>query len=116
MPSLVEAQLRHAKCYVRALKKADSSYIEGGLAIDPALRLFELEQANIERGRAWAERNLNRDLEAASLCLEYVLVGRNLLGIRQQASILIHWLEVGLLASRQVGCDGVRKIVTAAWV
>jgi hypothetical protein len=39
-----EAQLRHARHYVSALKKADAFYMEGGLATDDGLSLFDLEQ------------------------------------------------------------------------
>src|SRR5215213_6213382 len=98
-----EAQLRHARHYVSALKKADAFYMEGSLATDDGLRLFDLEQPNIERGQAWAQSNLKRDPEAASLCLQYVLEGRNITVLRQQSSILIQWLEVGLLAARDLG-------------
>jgi hypothetical protein len=69
-------QLRHARHYVSALKKGDAFYIEGGLAIDDGLSLFDLEQPNIEQEQAWAQSNLKRDPEAALLCLQYGLEAR----------------------------------------
>jgi hypothetical protein len=49
MSSYHEAQLRQAKYYVSTLTKVDTLYIEGGIAIDQGLSLFDIEQHNLER-------------------------------------------------------------------
>src|SRR6266404_7291580 len=99
MPALDDGQRRHAKYYVTVIDKVERLYLEGGLAIDSALRIFNIERPNIERGYTWAKANLNRDSEATSLSVQYVIEGKNILGLRLQASALIQWLEAGLLAS-----------------
>jgi tetratricopeptide (TPR) repeat protein len=86
---------------VSTLRKADTLYVKGDAAIERGLNLFDLERANIEAGQAWAARNWDRNLEAASVCQEYALVGRNILGLRLRAVVLIRWLEVALLAARR---------------
>jgi hypothetical protein len=79
MANLHEAQLRHARHYANTLKKVDTLYIKGGVDIIHGLSLLELEQANIEAGQAWAVSNLNNNLSATELCVEYALNGKNIL-------------------------------------
>lgn len=79
MPKVIETQLRHSKYYALALRKADELYMRGGSDVYEGLRLLDLDRENTERGQAWAGANLKDHLEAASLCLDYALGGRNIL-------------------------------------
>ena len=65
MPSLREAQSRHAQYYWDMLRQANEFYQQGGESITHGLSLFDLERPNIEAGQTWAAGHSTEDGSAA---------------------------------------------------
>lgn len=57
-----EAEERHAEHYRNVLSRADELYLEGGDDVLAGLKLFDLEEANILAGQAWAAERINSSL------------------------------------------------------
>ncbi len=103
MPSLLEAQFRHAKHYLATLVRADALYQRGQGAIQLGISLFDSEWANIQTGRAWAGSHAGEDMSAASMSTDYSTAGVRLLHLRRHPNESIGWLEEGLAAVRVLG-------------
>jgi hypothetical protein len=102
MPSVREAQLRHAAFYWLTLKIAGDLYKDGGENIARALEIFDTEWNNIAAGQAWAETGAGEDEAATLYCCYYPDAGMYLLDLRQHPNERIHWLEIALAAARKV--------------
>ncbi|MGA9769879.1 MAG: amino acid permease [Blastocatellia bacterium] len=74
---------RHAMYYLNILKQAEKLYLSGGEAIAQGLALLDLNSTNIQAGRAWAEKNMNRYKSAAVLYEGYAVAGLHILRSRQ---------------------------------
>jgi tetratricopeptide (TPR) repeat protein len=96
------AQRRFALHYRTVLETCNSLYLEGNESVLRGLALFDQEWSNIQAGRAWAEARIEKDGDAAQLCIDYPNTGAYILELRQHPRERIHWLEVQLAASRQL--------------
>ena len=97
-----EAQQRHAEHYKNALSAFDELYMKGGSSVLAAMQLFDLEEANIMAGHAWAEKNLEANSSAAELCSSYPNAGVYVLDLRLLPWQKISWLESGMEAARRL--------------
>src|SRR5438046_1663036 len=102
MPSLREAQLRHAAYFKTLLKTVDELYQNGGDYAFQAFAAFDAEWNNIEAGQAWAAENAGRDERAAILCKSYPSAGVFLLALRQPPKDRIDWLESALSSAHSL--------------
>jgi tetratricopeptide (TPR) repeat protein len=82
------------------LSQADELYIKGETLA--ALRLFDLERANIESGQKWSEKNLEINSSAISLCHKYPDAGVYVLDLRLIPREKIYWLNSALIAARKL--------------
>jgi tetratricopeptide (TPR) repeat protein len=96
------AQQRHAKHYKNALSAFDELYMKGGSSVLAAMQLFDLEEANIMAGHAWAKKNLEANSSAAELCRSYPDAGVYVLDLRLHPRQKISWLESGVEAARRL--------------
>jgi tetratricopeptide (TPR) repeat protein len=96
------AQQRHAEHYKNALSAFDELYMKGGKDVLAAMQLFDLEEANIMAGHAWAEMNLEANSSAAELCRSYPDAGVYVLDLRLHPRQKISWLESGVEAARRL--------------
>ena len=106
----VAAQQRHAEHYKNVLFASNGLYSQGGENVLAGLELFDREWANIQTGRAWAERNLQSGSVAGSLCNSYPEAGAYVLDLRLHPQEKIRWLETAVAAARKIkdkGAEGV---------
>jgi tetratricopeptide (TPR) repeat protein len=103
MPSLCDAQLRHARHYQALLSSADRLYLQGGDATVRALALFDLEWPNVQVGQQWAAAQAGHNKFAAQLCSAYALSGTQCSSLRVSARALYEWAEAALAAAQQAG-------------
>lgn len=104
-----EAEVRHSEHYMRVLSASNKQYKQGGENVLIGLALFDREWANIQAGRAWAEREMIRlevisdDFEPAfRLCNDYPDSGAHILHLRLHPKESIRWRQAALVASRQL--------------
>ena len=97
-----DAQRRHAEHYRLVLAGADDLYLEGGESLMEGLRLFDLEQGNIQAGQAWAAAHADEDDDAARLCSGYCNAGVYVLNLRQHPRQWIEWLDSALTSARRL--------------
>lgn len=102
MPSLHNAQLRHAQHYLDTLRTANGLYVQGGEAIKLGLNMVDTEWENIQLGQNWSVANMWQEAEAAEICSNYPIVGMQLLTLRQRPQEKIRWLESALAGSRHL--------------
>ena len=110
-----DAQLRHAKYYMKILSDAEKLYNKGGKNCLAGLGLFDRDWTNIKVGQAWLEgkiRNAEKSKKEASLksalrfANSYLDEGTYLLNLRLYPVDRIHWFETSLNAARQqMDCD-----------
>jgi hypothetical protein len=82
MPSLREAQLRHAAHYETVVGDLNDLYLGGGAALDIGLRRFDQEWLSIQLGWAQAKALSSEDETAARLCSSYPRIAAALLNMR----------------------------------
>ena len=102
MPSLFEAQIRHAEFYLHVLEHADELYLQGDDALVQGLTLLDISWPNIQRGQAWAAGHMASDGPAVRICSDYPNLGRNCLALRQHPREQIQWLLIGFEAARKL--------------
>lgn len=100
MPSLRQAQLRHARYYADVLRIANKLYQQGGESIKKGLDLFDIEWSNIQAGQNWSQENSNKDKAAAELCNIYPNACDYLMELRVNPKQQIFWRETALGAAR----------------
>lgn len=93
---------RHASYYKDLLSAADDLYLKGGDGILASLALFDLEEANILAGQAWAAKSMEKDPSAAEICMRYPDAGAYVLDLRLHPRQKIAWLENGLEAAKEL--------------
>lgn len=96
----VTAKKRHATYYLTTLLAAVDYFSKKNSAA-MGLALFDLEWENLRTGQAWAEVNLEKDWNAASLCCAYANAGADFLKIRQKKT-RIQWCKAGLSAAKRI--------------
>lgn len=92
MPSLYQAQLRHAQHYANVLYSANLLYDSSPQS---GLSWFRLERPNIQAGQQWSEEHA-LDESAGRLCFTYPLAGSALLDKHQHPQQRLKWLEAAL--------------------
>lgn len=103
MPSLREAQLRHAIYYTSVLREADNLFESGSNHIKVGVTMLDHEWENIRIGQGWSAANsLNSDI-AAELCDDYPDAGAYCLDMRLPPQTRISWLENALSAAHKLG-------------
>ena len=85
------SERRHARHYFQVLRDANELFQQGGEGILQGLEWFDQERINIETGQAWTASHAAG--EARSLCIEYPLVGANLLSLRLGPEDRKSWLR-----------------------
>jgi tetratricopeptide (TPR) repeat protein len=95
-------QKRFARHYLAVLATCQSLYLEGKESALRGLALFDQEWGNIQAGQAWAEASMEKDRDAAQLCIDFPNAGYHFLDLRQHPRERIGWLEVQLAAARQL--------------
>jgi tetratricopeptide (TPR) repeat protein len=98
---LNQAQLRHATHYSYVLSLADQRFTRGKDDLLSGLSLFDQERINILEGQSWAEKNLETNPSAISLCKTFPAVGAYVLDLRLNFKEKMLWLKAALHASRQ---------------
>lgn len=104
MPSILDAQLRHARYYEAILRSAEDIYVRGGGTV-PSLELLDSELSNIRAGQAWAEERSGpegRLPEAGLLCMGYANAARRILLLRLPYGEYIRWQRSALDYSREL--------------
>src|SRR5918992_740124 len=101
MPTRNQAYLRHATHYWALLAVSNDVYKLGGTKVMSALSLLDSEWSNIQIGQRWAEKHINYDEVASSLCCAFPLYGGGPLDLRLSNAEHMHWLKTGLTAARQ---------------
>lgn len=109
MPSLREAQLRHAVHYETVVGDLNDLYLGGGAALDMRLSRFNQEWLSIQLGWAQAKTLSAEDETAARLCSSYPRVAAALLNMCLPPQERLRWLKVGLECARRLkdrGAEG----------
>jgi tetratricopeptide (TPR) repeat protein len=94
--------LRHAKCYLDALRGAHLLYEKGGESVTHALALFDLERGNIQTGQIWTATHSEMDQDAAKQCSDYPDQGTHVLLLRQHPREQIRWREAARAAASRL--------------
>ena len=92
---------RHAAYYPSVLWAANELLLKGGVSLQAGLRLFDLEWANIQTGRVWAETNTDKSSELAQICSDFAGAG-SILMLKLHPQENVRWLQAALLAARQI--------------
>lgn len=85
MPSLFEAQRRHAQYYLEVLRAANELYERGGESIMDALTQFDQDWGQVKHGQKWTSIFMQKDELIAKLCNHYALGGVRLLTLGYHA-------------------------------
>ena len=94
-------QKRFATHYKAVLAAANELYQEGAESLLRGLALFDLEGVNIQAGQAWVAAQTDAaDADVARLAMTYS--GAYILDLRQHSREQIRWLEIALVAARQL--------------
>lgn len=106
-----DAQYRHSRHYLKVLTEAENLYVRGGTSVLLGLKLFDKEWLNIKAGQAWAEsligkvRKLKKGMGlkyALQLANSYPKDGINVLLLRLDPQVIIHWLETASAAAKMM--------------
>jgi tetratricopeptide (TPR) repeat protein len=95
-----EAEQRLAQHFKEVLSVANAFFQQGGDGVLAGLELFDLEEANIMAGQAWAAERIHSSSTAADLCSAYPAAGAYVLDLRLHPRQRISWLEKGVEAAR----------------
>jgi tetratricopeptide (TPR) repeat protein len=106
MPTLWEAERRHAAHYAGLLRELQEAYRDGDH--DAAVNRFEQDWDQLRKGQAWATAELDRGGEGRWLVQPYAAFGHNLLRLRRPPSELIRWLDPALSITSEIGDAGMR--------
>ena len=101
MPTLREAEQRHARYYAQLLTRLQDMYQAG--VYEPAVKSFEEEWSQLRKGQAWAYSELDRGDEGLRLFVRYAWFGRDLLQLRRPPSEFIRWLDPALPLISELG-------------
>ncbi|HKQ79876.1 MAG TPA: tetratricopeptide repeat protein [Blastocatellia bacterium] len=96
------ARKRFALHYRTALIACQSLYDEGNESVLRGLALFDQEWSNIQAGQRWSEASIEKDRDAAQLCIDYPNAGYYVILLRLHPRERIRWLEFQLTAARQL--------------
>ncbi len=91
---------RMALYYLNKLRDAEAAYQYGHEHSEYALKLFDQEWPQAQQWQTWATANCINNQDAARLCVEYPLVSKEILLLRQTPQQRIKWLQTGLEAAK----------------
>jgi tetratricopeptide (TPR) repeat protein len=95
VPSLYQAQLRHAAHYLNVLNSANGLYFNSKDTTRDALNWLKAELENIRNGQLWAAQRCE-DETGGLFCLLYPLLGPALLEHYLSADERLRWLDSAL--------------------
>ena len=95
------SQRQFATHYNEVLAAAEKLYLEGGESLLRGLALFDLEWSNIQAGHARVVAQTD-DAEMVWLGMTYPSAGAYVLSLRQHSREQIRWLDIALVAARQL--------------
>jgi tetratricopeptide (TPR) repeat protein len=95
VPTIYQAQLRHATYYLNVLNSANGLYFNSKRTTRNALMWLKAELENIRTGQLWAARKCE-DENGGLLCLLYPLLGSALLEHYLSADERLRWLDTAL--------------------
>lgn len=99
----VVGEKHFAAHFLYVLASAGDLYLEGGESLLRGLALFDLEWGNIQAGHAWVEAQIGTtDADVVRLGMVYANSGWDVLDLRQHPRERIRWLEIALVATRQL--------------
>jgi tetratricopeptide (TPR) repeat protein len=96
------ARYRLAHHYLNKLRSADTAYRHGQFSSAYGLTLFDQEWEQIRHWQAWAAERRTSDQVSARLCLEFPLVGLEVLANRNNAADQAVWLKAALESAQQL--------------
>lgn len=99
MPTILDAQLRHARHYQDLLTQANAAYLQGKENSQRALEVFHAEWPNIDAAHNWCSTQSDKNEIAARLCSDYPGAGAHLLDFLQPPRERMQWLEAALHAA-----------------
>jgi tetratricopeptide (TPR) repeat protein len=102
MPSLQTAQFRLAQHYLKKLRTAAEAVRRGHASVSYGLRIFEHEWEHIQHWQRWTGAQHDADNAIARLCLEFPLVGSDVLHMRQNPEERVAWLQTALSAAERL--------------
>lgn len=100
MPTLREAQYRHAAHHLSVVHAADTLYKQGNADLEEALRIFNANQVNIRAGLQWAAEHSRGDENAAAICSDFPNVGALLFELLFAPVERFRWLGYAVEAAR----------------
>jgi tetratricopeptide (TPR) repeat protein len=101
-PAVLSAQYRLARYYLDKLRAADKAVRRGHETAAHGIRVFEMDQEQIDHWHTWVSSRSMQDQESARLCIEFALDGYQVLHIRQHPQERIGRLELALVAARRL--------------
>src|ERR1051325_446454 len=102
MPTLLEIGLRHSEYFLNLLQEAGLLYKSGGEPLDNALRLYQANHENIEKGEVWAATWFSQSAHIAAMCMDYPGIAFYLLNSIQHPREHIQWREAALVAAQHL--------------
>jgi tetratricopeptide (TPR) repeat protein len=105
VPTLWEAEHRHARHYAVLLGELQEAYRAGDH--DAVVNRFEQDWGQLRKGQVWARAELDRGGEDRRIVVAYAAFGHDLLRLRRPPSELIGWLDSALsILSEPGGSSG----------
>lgn len=95
------AMLSHARYCASVLHQASTYYQRGMDGISRSFALFDDILPHLVLAQKQVEFSWHSDAEAASIVIDFAVVGIHILAVRQPARDRIHWLEAALAAAVQ---------------
>src|SRR2546422_2050452 len=102
MPTLREAEHRHAAHHLGVVHAADTLYKQGDADLEKALRMFNTNEANIRAGLEWAAQHSEEDENAAGICSDFPNIGALLFELLFAPVERFRWLEYAVEAARRL--------------
>lgn len=107
--ALFTVQYRLAQHYVKRLQQASISIQKGQGNRAYWFDQIEQDWGQIQHWQAWSANMASQCQDAARLCIEFPLVGADILTVHQNPEDRLKWLETALLLSE--GTSGISKCV-----
>src|SRR5438045_3812173 len=103
MPTVRDADIRHAAHYSDVLNVADKLYTNGGNGALRGLEILDVEWANIEGAFTWCADHAGTGRDVGLLSCEFPCAGAYILELRLHPRSYLEWLARGISAARRTG-------------
>jgi hypothetical protein len=103
MPTVRDAQIRHAAHYSNVLNVADKLYMNGGIGALRGLKMLDVEWANIDGAFTWCADHSGIDRDVDRLSCEFPFAGAYILELRLHPRSYLEWLARGIASARRTG-------------